>query len=92
MAEISYTGKQYRLRAGAPMPVNGGFLLHTFMAEVNDVTMYACTSSLPGSGEFRGQGGNLVSANFSRLGAKGGNAFSGRKVSAPNYVEEENMN
>ena len=92
MAEISYTGRQYRLRAGTPMPINGGFLLHTFMAEVNDVTMFACTTSLPGSEQFRGQGGNMMSASFSRLGSRGGDVFSGKIVYAPTYVEEEDLN
>lgn len=92
MAEISYTGRQYRLRAGMPMPINGGFLLHTFMAEVNDVVMFACTTSLPGSEQFRGQGGNMMSASFSRLGSRGGDVFSGKIVYAPTYVEEEDMN
>jgi hypothetical protein len=92
MAEISYTGRQYRLRAGSPMPISGGFLLHTFMAEVNDTVMFACTTSLPGSEQFRGQGGNMMSANFSRLGSRGGDVFSGKIVYAPTYVEEEAMN
>jgi hypothetical protein len=92
MAEISYTGKQYRLRAGSPMPVSGGsFVLHTFMAEVSDVVIFACTTSLPGSEQFRGQGGNMMSANFSRLGSRGGNVFSGKIVYAPYYVDEEDI-
>jgi hypothetical protein len=92
MPEISYTGRQYRLRAGTPMPIRGGFLLHTFMAEVNDVVMFACTTSLPGSQEFRGQGGNMMSASFSRLGSRGGDVFSGKIIYAPTYVEEEDFN
>jgi hypothetical protein len=92
MAEESYPGKIYRLRASSPMPVAGGggasFVLHTFGAEVNDLIMYECTRSLPGSEEFRGQGGNLISANFSRLGDVDGH-FQGRVVFAPHYIEEE---
>lgn len=89
MGETVYRGKQYRLRAGAPMPVGGsGFVLHTFMAEVNDVDMFACTTSIPGSEQFRGQGGNMMSANFTRLNTKGGIYFSGKIVYAPTYVEE----
>ena len=93
MAEVVYRGRQYRLRAGTPMPVGGGgsFVLHTFMAEVNDVVMFACTTSLPGSDQFRGQGGNMMSANFSRIGSRGGDVFSGKIVYAPTYVEEEDI-
>lgn len=90
MSEVVYRGRQYRLRAGAPMPIKSGgsFVLHTFMAEVNDIDSFVCTSSLPGSEQFRGQGGSYVSANFSRLNTKG-EIFNGKIVHSPNYVEEE---
>ena len=93
MPEVSYTGQQYRLRAGSPMPIQtaGVFVLHTFMAEVSDITIYACTSSLPGSTDFRGQGGNFISANFSRLNAKGGEVFSGKIVNSPSFVDEDEL-
>jgi hypothetical protein len=93
MPELVYQGKIYRLRAGQPMPVVGGgnFVLHTFMAEVNDIDVIACTESLPASSEFRGQGGKLISASFSRLGVKGGSVFSGRKVYSPTYVDEDDI-
>ena len=90
MAEVIYRGRQYRLRAGTPMPVGvGGFVLHTFMAEVNDIDLFACTSSLPGSEQFRGQGGQMMSASFTRLNVVGGNTFSGKIIYAPEYVEED---
>ena len=92
MPEVTFRGQQYRLRAGTPMPVRGAtgdFVLHTFMAEVSDIDIIACTESLPASSEFRGQGGNLMSASFSRLNVKGGNVFSGKKVYAPTYVDED---
>jgi hypothetical protein len=92
MADEYYTGYQYRLRAGTPMPVaRGGFVLHTFMAEKSQVDSYLCTESLPGSEEFRGQGGNLVSANFSRLPITGGNTFQGKIVHNPTFIEEDGM-
>lgn len=94
MAEIPpYTGQTYRLRAGSPMPTStpGRFVLHTFKAEISDVELIACTSSLPGSEEFRGQGGNLMSANFSRVNAKGGDVFSGKIVYEPSYVNEDDI-
>lgn len=91
MPELSFTGQTYRLRAGTPMPTKGGgeFVLHTFMAEVSDVDIYACTESLPGSSEFRGQGGDFMSASFSRLNVRGGTVFSGRIVHAPRYEDED---
>lgn len=91
MAEESYPGKIYRLRASSPMPVAMGgasFVLHTFGAEVNDLIMYECTLRLPGSNEFRGQGGDLISASFSRIGDVDGH-FQGRVVYAPHYIEED---
>jgi hypothetical protein len=91
MPELVFRGQQYRLRAGTPMPVAGAgnFVLHTFMAERSQVDIFACTERLPRSREFRGQGGNLMSANFSRLNVKGGNIFSGKVVYAPEYVDED---
>ena len=84
-----FQGQRYRLRAGSPMPIRGGgFVLHTFMAELSDVDSYVCTESLPGSDQFRGQGGSYISASFSRLNIKGGNTFQGQIISNLTYVEE----
>ena len=93
MQELFYRGQVYRLRAGSPMPSAGAgeFVLHTFMAEVSDVDMIACTENLPASSEFRGQGGDLMSASFSRLNVKGGRIFSGKKVYSPSYVDEDEI-
>ena len=89
MAEALFETEQYRLRAGAPMPVKGGqFKLHTFMGEISKVINYMCTEQLPGSDEFRGQGGDLMSASFSRLAIEDGKIFSGKKVYSPEYVNE----
>jgi len=97
-------GAQYRLRASSPMPVGGTnygsssyageFVLHTFGAEQSQVDMYDCTTDLPASSEFRGQGlgGDLISANYSRLTAREGAYFQGRNVHAPEYVDEEDYN
>lgn len=93
MAETIYRGQIYRLRAGSPMPTMtpGRFVLHTFMAEINDVDIIACTEQLPASERFRGQGGNLMSANFSRVNVKGGNVFSGKIIYEPSYVDEDTI-
>lgn len=90
MAEESYTTLVYRLRASAPMPVALGgfdFVLHTFGAEESEVTIYECTRSLPKSEDFRGQGGDLVRASFSRIGDREGH-FQGRTERTPDYIDE----
>jgi hypothetical protein len=92
MATVFYRGTQYKLRAGAPMPIAGSlgsFVLHTFMAEQSDVDSYLCIEQLPASSEFRGQGGDLIQASFSRLQDIGGNTFSGRMVYSPTYIDED---
>lgn len=90
MPEVSYYGEVARLRAGTPMATKtpGRFVLHTFMVEVSGVDFISCTESLPASTQFRGQGGNLMSASFSRLNVKGGDTFSGKKVYSPRYEPE----
>lgn len=91
MSEEVYQTDYYRLRASAPMPVRGSsganFVLHTFGAEISPVNIYECTQELRTSSEFRGQGGDLVSAQFSRLGDKDLH-FQGRETFAPDYVDE----
>lgn len=87
-----YTSTQYRVRASTPMAVStttGEFVWHTFLAEVTDIEIYDCyREALPGSEEFRGQGGNYMSAQFTRLGAIGGEAFQGRFTYNPTFTDE----
>ena len=89
MAE-DYSTHTYRLRCGMPMNIaGGGFVLHTFMAEKSQLDVFFCISSLPSSSDFRGQGGSLVSASFSRLKNEGGGElFQGKQVHQPEYVDE----
>jgi len=88
--ERPYRGQQYRLRAGAPMPMgHGRLVLHTFGAEIYNVDYYAATDSIVGSESFRGQGGNLVSASYSRLPDSSGNLFQGKIVYSPSFVDED---
>lgn len=92
MSEVYYRGTQYRLRAGAPMPISGQggtFVMHTFKAEATEFDNYLCTESLPASSDFRGQGGNLMQASFNRLQNIGGNTFQGKILYPPTYVEED---
>jgi len=92
MAEEFYVGTQYKLRAGSPMPTIGGrFVLHTFLAERYQIDNYICTDSLPGSEEFRGQGGDFISANFSRLGVRGGTTFQGKVTHNPDFIDEDGL-
>lgn len=90
MALTNYTTYSYRLRCGMPMPIIGGaFVLHTFMAEKSKIEINLCETSLPSSSDFRGRGGDLVSANFSRVKDKsGGEFYQGQRVYQPTFVEE----
>ena len=89
MVDVVVEGKTYKLRAGSAMPVGGSsFILQTFMAEESTVKYYLYTNSLPGSEDFRGQGGNLITASFSRLLDISGDAFSGSTTNNPVYVDE----
>lgn len=89
MVNITVTGKTYQLRAGSPMPIGGSsFILQTFMGEESEVVNYLYTNTLPDSSDFRGQGGDLVSGSFNRLQDKGGDAYTGKTVYNPKYVEE----
>jgi hypothetical protein len=87
---ITITDAQYRLRAGNPMPIAsaGSFVIHSFMAETNDIDIHPCATDLPSSSDFRGQGGEFISASFSQLPIQGGNYFQGKVVHNPKYVEE----
>jgi len=91
--EEKITGWQYKLRAAAPMPVEGYgvFKYHTFMAEKYQIDTYLYTNDLPSSTEFRGQGGSYLSASFNRLEDNSGEVFSGKVVYAPTFVEEEDL-
>ena len=87
----SYTTDTYRLRCGAPMPLGGGgFVLHTFMAEKSRVEVAICVSTIPSSSDFRGQGGKLVAANYTKLKGKSSGLFQGSKTYQPIFVSEGN--
>jgi len=90
MAEQSYTGTTYRLRAGSPIyDESGRAYLHTFGGEKNTILIYECTTPnrLPSSDDFMGQGGNLMSASFSKIGDRN-HHYQGRIVYQPVFVEE----
>lgn len=89
----SYNVTTYRLRAGTAMPTMniGAFVVHTFMAEQSRTEILQCTTTLPSSSDFRGQGGSLMSANFSRLNIEGGNMFQGKQIYNPIFIEEDEM-
>lgn len=89
----SYNVTTYKLRAGPPMPTKsaGAFVVHTFMVEKGRTEILQCTTSLPSSSDFRGQGGSLMSANFSRLAIEGGTIFQGKKIYNPVFVDEDQL-
>lgn len=88
--DVLIQGKTYRLRAGSPMPVGGSsFILQTFMGEESIVNNFLYTENLPGSEEFRGQGGNKISASFTRLLDISGNTYSGKEQFNPTFVQEK---
>lgn len=94
--DVVYQNETYKLRAGAPMSKGeqgaGDFYVHTFMAERTQVDNYLYTETLPGSEEFRGQGGNFTSASFNRLADRSGTVFAGTVNHSPVYVEEDEIN
>lgn len=95
-SDVVYNNYSYRLRAGAPMSKGeqgaGDFYVHTFMAECSRIDNYLYTETLPGSEEFRGQGGNFTSASFNRLSDRSGTVFAGTMTCSPNYIEEDDIN
>lgn len=74
----------YRLRCASPMPIQGrgSFVLHTFGVEYLINRNYICSSYIPNSTSFRGQGGDLMSANFTRMDTKE-ELYQGREVVDP---------
>lgn len=88
---MSTKSTQYKLRAGSPMPIEGGFVTHTFMAEKYEVDNYQATDDLVTSYEFRGQGGDLYAANYSRIASAGGKLFQGTVTHSPVIIEEDKL-
>ncbi|RLC09435.1 MAG: hypothetical protein DRI24_21780 [Deltaproteobacteria bacterium] len=85
-----YDGRQYRLRAGSPMPtsVKGRFVLHSFMASQQDSVIETCDAEILRSGDFRGQGGNFTSASYQRLPLTE-ERYSGKSTTNELYIEEK---
>lgn len=90
MANQSYTSYQYRLRAGAPLHTAKGFVLQTFMAEIEETEIMPCTTEVVGSDQFRGHrlGAPLIGANYTRLAGNDGKLFQGKVVYEPVFVDE----
>ena len=86
-----YSSYSYRLRAGSPMPTSdsGNFVLHSFMAEGQDLSNDTCANSLLNSGSFRGQGGAFVSANYTRIVSSGKKVYRSSEVESRVYIEEK---
>ncbi len=82
-------GKDYRLRAGSPMPtaVKGEFVIHSFKALMSDVIVDNCIDTLPSSIDFQGQGGDFLSASYTRL-PLSEERYKGKINNSGEYVEE----
>ena len=94
MSGPRYTGYEYRLRAGSPIVrAGGGGILQTFMAEKTEVTMISVLGGedILTSSNFSANGGEYISAEYSRYNDKSGNKFSGREVKKPEYIQESEM-
>ena len=93
--DVIYESKQYKLRAGAPMPIGdagaGEFITYTFMAEDIDIDIIAYTETINESADFRGQLGDLTSASFSRIVATNVEAYNGKREYNPTYIEEDDI-
>ena len=93
MAAEIYTGYQYSLRASSPMPIGaaggGNFVLFTFGAEVNKIDIEIGTNTIKKSTDFRGQGGDLISASYSRMPDRSGILFQSKLVYNPTFVDED---
>lgn len=89
----TYKGKHYRLRAGSPMPTSipGQFVFHTFMATTQNSVIDTCTTVIPKSYQFSGQGGNYITASFSRLPVStvGAELFKGKTTDKNIYGDED---
>ena len=85
-----FTGEEYKLRAGTPMPTQdgGSFVLHTFGVDKYKIVIQPVTEDIVNSSAFRGQGGPYISASYSRLQDKSGLKFSGRLVFSPTFEDE----
>lgn len=86
----TYSGKSYRLRAGSPMPKSdsGTFVIHSFMAEKQEQSITTCESTVLASSDFRGQGGEFSSANYTRIPVKGVSIYKASESNNSKYVEE----
>ena len=85
----TYTGEQYRLRAGSPMPTStpSRFVLQSFMASVQETDIETCITDIKSSSSFRGQGGGFMSASYSRL-PLSEERYSGKVVANEVYHDE----
>jgi len=88
---------RYRMRAGNPMPaINDLFFYQTFMAEKVRVDIYEAKRDvdLLVTDNFRGRGGEFISANYTRLPYKdtsGNIMFSGNEEHIPEYIDEDDV-
>lgn len=90
MANEEFVGYEFKLRAAPPMPKQGGgsFITQTFGVDKYKIVIQPVTDIIVDSSEFRGQGGQYISASYTRLQDKSGIKFSGRLVYSPTFEDE----
>ena len=88
---------RYRMRAGNPMPATvNRFFYQTFMAEKIQIDVYEAKKAkdLLVTDDFRGRGGNFISASYNQLPYKdldGDKVFSATEEHIPEFIEEEEV-
>ena len=91
-----YVGYSYKLRSGGVMPMGSTFLVQTFGVDKNEIRTYSATTILPVTDDMAGAdpGGQLISANFSRLPylkEDGEMVFSGNTVKKPEFQDNHQL-
>ena len=88
---MSIQSDTYRLRTGGGIAIPGKVFIQTFMAEHNEIIVHEATQTLLKSGDMAGQGGDYISANYTRLPylLNGEQVFSGKEVKKPDYLDED---
>ena len=76
------SGERITKRIGAPMPIGGGMKVHEFGTDTSTIEVFV-GDTLSSSGDFRANGGDLLSATYNRLPDQSGLLFSVRLVHYP---------
>ena len=95
MLNVPYETDSYTLRSAGPIPVStGNFIVQTFGVNKSVIKTYEATTSLLRSDDMAGQGGDYISASYSRLPylTEGGQeVFSGSEVVKPVFINNHEL-